>query len=213
MTSLTILGSTGSIGEQTLDVVRQHPKSFRVHALSSYRKLNQLEKQIAEFSPSVVVTGEKAPFSSDFPEVKFLVGEEGLVEIASSPEVDIVVSAIVGIAGLLPTEAAIRAGKRVALANKESMVVAGHLLSSLASASSATILPIDSEHNGVFRLLLGHPRGSVSSITLLASGGPFLRRELNTFQSITPEEAVKHPHWQMGEKNLGRFCKINEQRS
>jgi 1-deoxy-D-xylulose-5-phosphate reductoisomerase len=205
MKNVAILGSTGTIGRNTLDVIRRHPGEFRVTALAAGVNSRLLEEQVREFRPRIV--------SLDRPEdaaalrrtlhrrgLKVLAGLEGAVEIGGGPESDIVVSAITGIAGLRPTLAAVKAGKTVALANKESMVVAGPLLRKAAAASGAKIVPVDSEHSGVFQCLNGGNRPHVKKVILTASGGPFFRTPLRELRKKTIAEALAHPRWKMGRK-------------
>lgn len=197
---ISILGSTGSIGKQTLDVVRNNPHLFKVHSLSAFKNFSLLAEQVREFSPKIVVTSYETVLKSQFKNVQFKTGPEALLEIASNEEVALVVVAIVGIAALKPLESAIKAGKKIALANKESIVAAGHILMPLANKHNSKIVPVDSEHNAIFRLLRERENLNLSSVTLIASGGPFLNRPLESFKNITVREAVKHPHWKMGKK-------------
>ncbi len=202
--SLTILGSTGSIGTQTLEVVREHPERFRVRHLTTNKNLDLLEEQIREFEPESVVicdpeaAGEGEKRFGD--RVKVLFGEEACVSAATDPEVDTVMSAMVGFAGLRPTIEAARAGKRIALANKETLVVAGHLINRALEGSGGLLLPVDSEHSAVFQSLVGEDRSPLLKIILTASGGPFRQTPVGEFGAITPERALKHPNWDMGAK-------------
>ncbi|HET9137421.1 MAG TPA: 1-deoxy-D-xylulose-5-phosphate reductoisomerase [Candidatus Kapabacteria bacterium] len=201
---LCILGSTGSIGTQTLDVVRHNSSRFSVEALSAHSSVDVVLKQIAEFHPKfVVMTDEKAfkelcEVAPKDVDIEF--GEEGLEKIASLEIVDTVVAAMVGFAGLRPTIAAIRCGKSVAVANKETLVVAGELLTALAKQSGATITPIDSEHSAIAQCLVGESPDSIKRIILTASGGPFRKLPKDRFNEITLEKALKHPNWVMGRK-------------
>ncbi len=201
---LAILGSTGSIGKNTLDVVRNNPDRFRVEALSAHRSVDVVLQQVQEFAPKTVVMTDAeafrelcdvAPKSVD---VQF--GPEALEGIAASSNVDTVVGAMVGFAGLKPTVAAIHAGKRVALANKETLVVAGELMTGLAKRTGAEIVPIDSEHSAVAQSLVGESPSAIKRIILTASGGPFRTLAANEFANITVERALKHPNWVMGRK-------------
>ncbi len=213
-TRLTILGSTGSIGLSTLDVVAREPGRFRVHALTAHRNVERLKQQCLQFQPevAVVVDAEAAPtLRSELRAAgcatRVEAGPEALVEVARAEAVDAVMAAIVGAAGLLPTLAAAEAGKRVLLANKEALVMSGALLMDAVRRSGACLLPIDSEHNAIFQCL---PQGyvcadpvtdhGVGRIWLTASGGPFRGRSLDSFAAITPEEACAHPNWDMGRK-------------
>ena len=209
--SLTILGSTGSIGTSTLDVVARHPERFRIFALSGHSQTAKLAEQCIAFRPQYAVTANeaqaaelRAQLAAAGCHTKVLHGEQALCNIAAAPETDGVMAAIVGAAGLPPTLAAARAGKTIYLANKETLVVAGSLFMQTAAQSGARILPVDSEHNAIYQVLppekgyLKH--NGVQSIILTASGGPFLHTDLADFPDITPEQAVKHPNWQMGRK-------------
>ena len=209
--SLTILGSTGSIGTSTLDVVARHPERFRIFALSGHSQTAKLAEQCLAFRPQYAVTANeaqaaelRAQLAAAGCHTKVLHGEQALCDIAAAPETDGVMAAIVGAAGLPPTLAAARAGKTLYLANKETLVVSGSLFMQTAAQSGARILPVDSEHNAIYQVLppgkgyLKH--NGVQSIILTASGGPFLHTDLADFPAITPEQAVKHPNWQMGRK-------------
>lgn len=205
---VVILGATGSIGCNTLDVIARHPDRFEVWALTGHHNLRLLAEQILQHQPKrVVVPSEQAIkqlrdlLGRDTPMPEFGVGEPGLCEVARSSEADVVMSAIVGAAGLAPTLAAAEAGKRVLLANKESLVVGGALLMDAVVRSGAVLLPIDSEHNAIFQCLpQDGSRGGVQSIILTASGGPFLHHSLETMTNMTPELACAHPNWLMGPK-------------
>lgn len=210
--NLTILGSTGSIGVNTLDVVARHPQRFRVVALTANARIDTLLEQCKRFEPqfAVVVNADAARrFEQQITEAglrtRVLCGVEALEKVASLPEVDSVMAAIVGIAGLRSTLAAAATGKKVMLANKESLVTAGRLFMDTVRTNGATLLPIDSEHNAVFQSLPREFAGDldhsgVRRILLTASGGPFRTRPLDQFSSITPEEACAHPNWVMGRK-------------
>ena len=208
---LTILGSTGSIGTSTLDVVARHPERFRIFALSGHSQTAKLAEQCLAFRPQYAVTANEAQaaelrthLAAAGCQTEVLHGEQALCDIAAAPETDGVMAAIVGAAGLPPTLAAARAGKTLYLANKETLVVSGSLFMQTAAQSGARILPVDSEHNAIYQVLppekgyLKH--NGVQSIILTASGGPFLHTDLADFPAITPEQAVKHPNWQMGRK-------------
>ena len=209
--SLTILGSTGSIGGSTLDVVARHPERFRIFALSGHSQTAKLAEQCLAFRPQYAVTANEAQaaelrthLAAAGCQTEVLHGEQALCDIAAAPETDGVMAAIVGAAGLPPTLAAAHAGKTIYLANKETLVVSGSLFMQTAAQSGARILPVDSEHNAIYQVLppekgyLKH--NGVQSIILTASGGPFLHTDLADFPAITPEQAVKHPNWQMGRK-------------
>lgn len=200
MKQVAILGSTGSVGEQTLDIIRRNKQHFKVHSLTAFRNFSKLSDQIREFSPKVVITGTESNLESSFPDVQFRIGKNALSDIVTDDEIDLVVIAIVGIAALKPLEMAIKSAKSIALANKESIVVAGSLLMPMVKNYGVNLLPIDSEHNAIFRIIEEKGNQGISSVTLMASGGPFLNRPLESFKDITPEEAIRHPRWSMGEK-------------
>ena len=206
MKKISVLGSTGSIGTQTLEVVRQNKDELEVFALSAGTNVNLIEKQIREFMPKIAAMGdEKAAEElrgriSDLSGVKVLAGMDGLLEMASDPGYDILVTAIVGMIGIRPTIAAIEAGKDIALANKETLVCAGHIIMPLAQKKGIKILPVDSEHSAIFQSLQGSPRSRIEKIILTCSGGPFRGMKKDELASKTPEDALKHPNWNMGKK-------------
>ena len=203
---LSILGSTGSIGRNTLAVVARFPERFAVEALAAKSNLPLLCEQIALFKPELAVVhnqhlaGELRKMLPDGCRTRVLCGAEGYCEAASLPSVDMVVTAVVGAAGVMPTLAAVDAGKDVALANKETLVVAGEIVMQNAAARNVRILPVDSEHSAIFQCLAGSRSEDLSKILLTASGGPFLNRPKEEFAGITPESALRHPNWQMGPK-------------
>ncbi|HFC8465622.1 TPA: 1-deoxy-D-xylulose-5-phosphate reductoisomerase [Neisseria subflava] len=209
---LTILGSTGSIGESTLDVVSRHPEKFRVFALAGHRQVDKLAAQCKRFRPEYAVVGDAGPAAELEKKLKqkgistqVLYGSQALIDVASADEVSGVMCAIVGAAGLPSALAAAQKGKTIYLANKETLVVSGALFMETARQNGATVLPIDSEHNAIFQVLPRDYTGrlnehGINSIILTASGGPFLNTDLSTFDSITPDQAVKHPNWSMGRK-------------
>ena len=212
MQSLTILGATGSIGVSTLDVVARHPDRYRIFALTGQTRIDVLAEQCAQFHPEVAVVVE-ADAAARLQQLirdrglktNVVYGEQALCEVASAEACDTVMAAIVGAAGLGPSLAAARAGKKLLLANKEALVISGQLFMDAVAASGSTLLPIDSEHNAIFQCLpIGYQRvptqHGIRKILLTASGGPFLDRELSSFDSITPEQAVAHPNWSMGRK-------------
>lgn len=205
MKQLAILGSTGSIGTQTLDVVRKHPEEFSVYALSAHRSIDLLIKQALEFNPAVVCIADEAYYRplcealSDLP-IRVLAGEKALLEMVTMPAIDVVVAAMVGYAGLRPTMEAIRAGKTIALANKETLVVAGEIICQLAQRYHTPILPVDSEHSAIFQSLVGENMADVEKLLLTASGGPFRTFSLEQMQAVTSEQALRHPNWEMGAK-------------
>src|SRR5437764_3208408 len=212
MQHITILGATGSIGASTLDVLARHPDKYRVYALSAYARVDELAEQCRRFRPrrAVVGTPEAASRLAGLLSglglgIDVAYGEQALCEIASSPDTDTVMAAIVGAAGLAPRLAAARAGKKVLLANKEALVMSGQLFMDAVKEHKATLLPIDSEHNAIFQSLPAHyardpGAAGVAKILLTASGGPFLQRAVETLEAVTPEEACKHPNWSMGRK-------------
>ncbi|HFC8511898.1 TPA: 1-deoxy-D-xylulose-5-phosphate reductoisomerase [Neisseria subflava] len=209
---LTILGSTGSIGESTLDVVSRHPEKFRVFALAGHRQVDKLAAQCKQFRPEYAVVGDaghaaelEKKLKQEGISTQVLYGSQALIDVASADEVSGVMCAIVGAAGLPSALAAAQKGKTIYLANKETLVVSGALFMETARQNGATVLPIDSEHNAIFQVLPRDYTGrlnehGINSIILTASGGPFLNADLSTFDSITPEQAVKHPNWSMGRK-------------
>ena len=209
---LTILGSTGSIGESTLDVVSRHPEKFRVFALAGHKQVEKLAVQCRTFRPEYAVVADaehaarlEALLKRDGAATQVLHGAQALVDVASADEVSGVMCAIVGAAGLPSALAAAQKGKTIYLANKETLVVSGALFMETARANGAAVLPIDSEHNAIFQVLPRDYTGrlnehGIRSIILTASGGPFLTADLGTFDSITPAQAVKHPNWSMGRK-------------
>lgn len=205
MKKIAILGSTGSIGTQTLDIVRNYSEELQVVALAAGSNVELLEKQIREFQPKVVAMwSEKAALDlkqriSDL-KVEVLTGMEGLLAIAVLPEVEVLVTAIVGMIGIRPTIEAIKAGKDIALANKETLVCAGHIIMPLAKEHNVAILPVDSEHSAIFQSLNGEPKDRISKILLTASGGPFRGKKTDELQNMQVEDALKHPNWSMGRK-------------
>lgn len=205
MKNIALLGSTGSIGTQTLDVVRHYKEEFRVTAMVAGTNIDKLEEQIREFRPllAAVYSEEKASELrqrvKDL-DIKVLAGMDGLMEVATEASSDIVLTAVVGMIGIRPTIAAIEAGKDIALANKETLVTAGHLIMPLAAAKGVKILPVDSEHSAIFQSMQGEKRSQVHKILLTASGGPFRGRTLEELKSVQVEDALKHPNWVMGRK-------------
>jgi 1-deoxy-D-xylulose-5-phosphate reductoisomerase len=204
MKNILILGSTGSIGVNTLEIIRSFPDQFKVSGLSTNCRIDLIEEQIAEFNPGTVVVGSK----SKADELKFrignkceiLSGEEGLLEISSRGNYDIFVSALVGFAGLAPTVKAIEQKKRIALANKETLVVAGEIIINLCKEYGVDLLPIDSEHSAIFQCLVGEDKKNISKIILTASGGPFLNKQKSELENVSVSEALNHPNWKMGNK-------------
>lgn len=209
--TLTVLGATGSIGRSTLDVVRRHPDRFQIHALTASTSVEEMACLCREFLPALAVmadTGSAKRLSdalADLPQVQVRAGGQGLVDAASSEQADTVMAAIVGAAGLGPTLAAVKAGKRVLLANKEALVMSGRLFMDAVASSGAELLPIDSEHNAIFQCLPPErvrdlPGAGVRRILLTASGGPFRTHTQEMLRGVTPAQACKHPNWSMGQK-------------
>lgn len=204
MKTISVLGSTGSIGTQTLDVVRHHP-DIRVAALSAGKNVALLEEQIREFRPRLAALADEAAARDlrsrirDL-DVRVAYGMDGLIEVSSIREADITVTAIVGMIGILPTMEAIRAGKDIALANKETLVTAGHLIMPLAKECGVRILPVDSEHSAIFQSLNGEKYERIEKILLTCSGGPFRGFDSGALEKVTVEDALRHPNWNMGPK-------------
>lgn len=202
---LAVLGSTGSIGVTTLDLVARFPDRFRAVALAAGRNVERLAAQVRQFQPRLVATADPdsaAALRAALPEFRgeILAGLEGIEQVATVPEADLVISALVGALGLGPTLRAIEAGKDVALANKEVLVVAGELVQAAARRAGVKVFPLDSEHNAIYQALHGHRRADVRRIILTASGGPFLRSPREALGAMTPAQALKHPTWKMGSK-------------
>lgn len=203
--NIAILGSTGSIGTQALEVIRQNPERFRAFLLTANSNAVLLIKQALEFNPEYVVITDKSKLDEvqsalRSTKIKVLCGHDQLCSILEQPEISLVLTAMVGFAGLIPTLAAIRAGKDIALANKETLVVAGELVTSLARDHNVKILPVDSEHSAIFQCLTGEEQNPIEKIYLTASGGPFRGKDRDFLATITRKEALKHPNWVMGEK-------------
>ncbi|MDD6213847.1 MAG: 1-deoxy-D-xylulose-5-phosphate reductoisomerase [Firmicutes bacterium] len=201
--NISILGSTGSIGTQTLEVVRAYT-GIRVWALSTYSNIGLLEKQAREFKPELVCVvdekkAEELKIKLADTDIRVSGGIESLVEAATYPKARTVVTAVVGIAGLVPTIEAIKSGKDIALANKETLVTGGHIVTRLAKENNVRILPVDSEHSAIFQSLQGNPK-KIKKILLTASGGPFFGKARVELEHITPQQALKHPNWNMGAK-------------
>lgn len=205
MKKIAVLGSTGSIGTQTLEVVRAYPQQLCVAALAAGGNISLLESQIREFHPAVAAVWdeEKAAelrIRTADQNVRIVSGMDGLIEIATLPEAEILVTAIVGMIGILPTIEAIRAGKDIALANKETLVTAGHIIMPLAKEKGVKILPVDSEHSAIFQSLNGENPGQIDKLLLTASGGPFRGKDRAFLENVQLEDALKHPNWEMGHK-------------
>ncbi|MFR9165250.1 MAG: 1-deoxy-D-xylulose-5-phosphate reductoisomerase [Dysgonomonas sp.] len=201
---LAILGSTGSIGTQALDVVRQHPECFEIYALTANRQADLLIKQAREFNPEVVVIADDSYYQqlkdalSDLP-IKVWSGSEAIAQVVESEPIDMVLTAMVGYSGLKPTINAIKAGKAIALANKETLVVAGELIMQLAFDYKVPVLPVDSEHSAIFQCLVGE-NNPIEKIYLTASGGPFRQFTKEELRTVTKDQALRHPNWDMGAK-------------
>jgi 1-deoxy-D-xylulose-5-phosphate reductoisomerase len=205
MKRITILGSTGSIGVNALDVVRRFPEHFEIVGLSAGRNIGLIREQALEFRPKVISVAdqkEAVGLRSEFNKLGIRVehGEEGLVEVATHPDSELLLSALVGAQGFIPTLKAISAGKHVALANKETLVVAGPIISREVARMKTMLLPVDSEHSAIWQCLQGCKKQDIRKLILTASGGPFLSRDLGTFESITIAQALAHPNWRMGRK-------------
>lgn len=203
MLNISILGSTGSIGKQTLDIVRKNQDLFKVTALTANRNIELLYEQVKEFKPKLTVVADDSKFS-DFKNMRvddttILCGDEGVIHAATCDEADLIISAIVGIAGLLPTYSAITKGKKLALANKETMVTAGNIIMKEAAKKNVKIIPIDSEHSAIFQCI-EREENEIAKIILTASGGPFREKSENELAKVTIADALKHPNWSMGKK-------------
>ena len=202
---IAILGSTGSIGTQTLEVIATHPEYFEVEALTAHNNVELLTQQAIRFQPNAVVIGNKELYNqlkealNSYP-IKVFAGCDAIAQIATLPSVDMAVVAMVGFSGLIPTVKAIEAGKHIALANKETLVVAGELITKLAMQHQVALLPIDSEHSAIFQCLQGEQYHSIEKIILTASGGPFRVKTAEELAKVTKDEALRHPSWNMGAK-------------
>lgn len=204
MKRLAILGSTGSIGTQALDVIREHPELFRVELLTAQNSWELLVRQAIEFQPNVVIIANEGHYSKvkealESHQIKVFTGKQAILESVVSSEIDIVLTAMVGFAGLEPTLKAIEAGKAIALANKETLVVAGELVTSAAIQNRVPIIPVDSEHSAIFQCLVGE-RSPIEKVILTASGGPFRNHTLEQLERVTKTDALNHPNWCMGQK-------------
>ena len=205
MKKIAILGSTGSIGTQTLDVVREHSDELQVVALAAGSNKERLKEQIKEFHPKLVSLSDEKKAQELKEElageqVEVVCGMEGLIEVAGADSADVVVTAVVGMMGILPTMEAIKKGKDIALANKETLVTAGHLIIPMAKEYGVSILPVDSEHSAIFQSLQGEPKAALDKILLTASGGPFRGKSAEFLETVTLEDALNHPNWSMGPK-------------
>ncbi len=202
---IAILGSTGSIGTQALDIIRDYPDLFQAEVLVANNNIDLLIKQAREFEPNFIVIADESKYTalkeavSDLP-VKVYAGAKSIEQVASLDIVDIVLTAMVGFSGLMPTIRAIEAGKIIALANKETLVVGGHIITDLLKKSKSRIIPVDSEHSAIFQCLAGENPANVDKLILTASGGPFRGKDKNFLSNVTPEQALRHPNWSMGNK-------------
>ena len=202
---VAILGSTGSIGTQTLDVIRQHADKFTVEVLTAQNSCDLLIAQALEFQPNAVVIGNEAKYQKVkealIPhDIKVFAGQKAIAQIVEMETIDVVLTALVGYSGLIPTVNAIKAGKQIALANKETLVVAGELITKLAKENAVNIYPVDSEHSAIFQCLVGEFHNPIEKIILTASGGPFRGKDRTFLETVTREQALKHPNWDMGAK-------------
>lgn len=202
---IALLGSTGSIGTQTLDVISRFPGKFKIEVLTAGNNTRLLAQQAEKYLPDSVVIGNTLHYHQlkralkDFP-VKVYAGDEAIEEIVRGSNIDLVVAAMVGYSGLKPTISAVKAGKKIALANKETLVVAGEIIKKLVKESGSKIIPVDSEHSAIFQCLAGESGNPIEKITLTASGGPFLNHTEEMLKTVKPHEALKHPNWEMGNK-------------
>ncbi len=205
MKNIAILGSTGSIGTQTLEVIEAHPDLFTAEVLTANNNVALLAEQALKFKPNAVVIGNEEKYTElkealKNEDIKVFAGKEALAQVVTFGTVDVVVTATVGYSGLLPTVNAIRAGKVIALANKETLVVAGELINELVAKHKTAILPVDSEHSAIFQCLAGEVGNPVEKIILTASGGPFRGKSYDELKQVTPQQALRHPNWNMGAK-------------
>lgn len=203
--SIAILGSTGSIGTQALDVIKAHPEEFEVEVLTAQNNADLLIQQAIAFKPNAVVIGNETLYDKVFSaldahQIKVYAGEKALAHVVQMDAIDIVLTALMGYAGLIPTIKAIESGKHIALANKETLVVAGELITSLAAKKGVNIYPVDSEHSAIFQCMVGEFHNPIEKIILTASGGPFRGKDKHFLESVKKEQALKHPNWEMGAK-------------
>ncbi|MFB5194172.1 1-deoxy-D-xylulose-5-phosphate reductoisomerase [Bacillus sp. AFS073361] len=203
MKKINLLGATGSIGTQTLDIIREHPSEFRVTAISVGKNIDLARKFIVEFQPELVSVQDYQDchtLKAEFPNIKFTFGQEGLIEAAVYEKADILVNAVIGSVGLNPTLQAIESGKIIAIANKETLVTAGHLVIDAAKRNNVPLLPVDSEHSAIFQALQGEKEKNIERLILTASGGSFRDRTRQELKNVTVEQALNHPNWSMGAK-------------
>ena len=202
MKNIIILGSTGSIGTQALEIVSEHPEKFNIIGLSCKSRIEVIKKQIKTYNPKYVCVDklrDAKTLKDEFSEVEFFHGEEGLCELAKA-DCDLLLNALMGISGLAPTFYAIKKGTDIALANKETMVAGGKIITDLAKKKNVKILPVDSEHSAIFQCLMGNNNNSVKKLIITASGGPFRGMTLKELEKVTLKQALKHPKWNMGQK-------------
>lgn len=203
---ICILGSTGSIGTQALDVIAQHSDLYEAYCLTANNSVEKLAEQARKFNPACVVIANEALYDqlvgmlSDRPDIKIYAGEDALNQVVEAEPVDVVLASMVGFAGLVPTIHAIKAGKKIALANKETLVVAGELMLNLVQQYHVDLLPVDSEHSAIFQSLVGEEANEVEKILLTCSGGPFRNYSFEQLQTVTAADALRHPTWDMGAK-------------
>jgi 1-deoxy-D-xylulose-5-phosphate reductoisomerase len=202
---IAILGSTGSIGTQALQVIKSHPDNFQVEVLTAQNNAQLLIQQAIEFKPNAVVIGNESLYEQvdealGKHDIKVYAGEKALAQVVQMEDIHIVLTALVGYAGLLPTIKAIESGKHIALANKETLVVAGELVTALAKEKGVNIYPVDSEHSAIFQCLVGEFHNPIEKLILTASGGPFRGKDKKFLESVTKAQALKHPNWDMGAK-------------
>lgn len=204
MKGISLLGATGSIGTQTLDVIRSNPERFKLQAIAVGKNIDLTRKIIREFQPVIVSVQnkeDKERLKAEFPNnIKFTYGEEGLIEVATCEDTEVLVNAILGSVGLLPTLQAIEAGKTIAIANKETLVTAGHIVMTKAKEHNVTILPVDSEHSAIFQCLNGENEKEIERLIITASGGSFRDKSRDELVNVTVEDALNHPNWSMGAK-------------
>lgn len=203
MKLISLLGATGSIGQQTLDVIQQHPNDFKLVAMSVGKNIELARKMIVHHQPELVATGEKEGYETlrtEFPHIQFTYGDEGLTEVATFAKAQILVNAVLGSVGLYPTLQAIEAKKTIAIANKETLVTAGHLVMEAVKRNNVALLPVDSEHSAIFQALQGEKSKNIERLILTASGGSFRDKSRSELESVTVKEALNHPNWSMGAK-------------
>ncbi|WP_442599532.1 1-deoxy-D-xylulose-5-phosphate reductoisomerase [Neobacillus sp. D3-1R] len=203
MKLISLLGATGSIGQQTLDVILQHPNEFKLVAMSVGKNIDLARKMIKEHCPEMVATQEKSGYDTlklEFPNIKFTYGEDGLTEVATYDKAEVLVNAVLGSVGLYPTLQAIESKKTIAIANKETLVTAGHLVMEAAQRNKVALLPVDSEHSAIFQALQGEKSKNIERLILTASGGSFRDKTRKELEQVTVKEALNHPNWSMGAK-------------